>query len=610
VPQNLNEEKIMTKKKIWLGMLAIVLTFGMMVVGCGGEVEPDPWKPPTTDVTTLTADTWADGSIATSSGEQWFSFTATAETQYIHFDPGTLTIVYVRLYDSNGSTVKDMEDSYSNTLSAGTLSTSRTLTIGNEYYIEVWPYTTGRSGTYRIAFGESSTPPPSIDLATISATTLTADTWANGNIATSSGEQWFTFTATGTPQYIHFEPGGEYIGIGSVYVQLYDSDGSTVENRTSISRTSPPASRTVTSGDVYYIKVTPYSSNGAYEIAFSTSDAPPPVTLPTTGVTTLTANTFSSGNIATTNSEQWFTFTATAETQYIHFEGGTMGNVSVQLYDNTGSKVEGGRTQINDGIPASQTLNIGSVYYIKATPVIVTGAYKIGFNTSSTTPPPSVTLPTTNVTTLTADTWASGNIATSGGEQWFTFTATAETQYIHFEDGTLSNVYVQLYDSNGSRVGTRSNLYANAYFSTSRTLTIGNVYYIKVTPYSSYGTYRIGFNATSGSPSVTLPTADVTTLTANTWANGSISVNGVQWFKFTATDATQYIHFAPGSMDNVNVQLYDSNGKGVEGGANLHSDNLSISRTLTVGSVYYIKVRYGGYGGTYRIAFNASSTQP
>jgi hypothetical protein len=604
VPQNLNEEKIMTKKKIWLGMLALALTFGMMIVGCGGEVEPDPWKPPTTDVTTLTADTWADGSIATSSGKQWFSFTAAAETQYIHFDPDTLTIVYVGLYDSNGSNVKDGE-SNSSTLSANTLSTSRTLTIGNEYYIVVTPYGSG-SGTYKIAFGES-TPPPSIDRTTISATTLTADTWANGNIATSSGEQWFTFTATGATQYIHFEPGDADFGIYRVYVQLYDSAGSTVENRKSSSSSSPP-SWTVTSGDEYYIKVTPYSGNGAYGIAFSASSTPPPVTLPTTGVTTLTANTFASGNIATNGGEEWFTFTATATPQYIHFEEGTLQAVSVQLYDSNGSKVENPvPVRLSANSPsASRTVTNGSVYYIKATPVGVTGTYRIGFNTSSTTPPPSVTLPTTNVTTLTADIWASGNIATTNGEQWFKFTATATTQYIHFEKDTLTNVYVQLYDNNGSRVGIRSGLGPLGPY-TSRELTSGYVYYIKVTPSSSYGTYRIAFNESSGPPSITLPTTGVTTLNANTWTNGNISTaNGDQWFKFTATAATQYIHFEKGTMDTVFVQLYDSNGKGVEGG----TYNLPISQTLTVGSEYHIKVTPTGNGGTYRIAFNASSTQP
>ncbi|WP_461245817.1 bacterial Ig-like domain-containing protein [Treponema sp. R6D11] len=38
----------------------------------------------------LPLNTLADGYITTSSDEQWFSFTATASTQYIHADFGTL----------------------------------------------------------------------------------------------------------------------------------------------------------------------------------------------------------------------------------------------------------------------------------------------------------------------------------------------------------------------------------------------------------------------------------------------------------------------------------------------------------------------------------------
>ena len=102
---------------------------------------------------------------------------------------------------------------------------------------------------------------------------------------------------------------------------------------------------------------------------------------------------------------------------------------------------------------------------------------------------------------LTADTWANGNIAASGGEQWFKFTATAATQYIHFNPGSLQDVYIQLYDNAGSTLGNQANLYSDNYLS--RTVTSGNEYYIKVTPYSknSGGTYKIGINTSSTPPS-------------------------------------------------------------------------------------------------------------
>jgi hypothetical protein len=49
----------------------------------------------------LVYNTWADGVILTSSGrgQQWFKFTATENSQYIHVSFGTLTDLYVQLCD-------------------------------------------------------------------------------------------------------------------------------------------------------------------------------------------------------------------------------------------------------------------------------------------------------------------------------------------------------------------------------------------------------------------------------------------------------------------------------------------------------------------------------
>jgi hypothetical protein len=542
--------------------------------------------PPNTIVTTLTENSWADGNIATS-GEQWFTFTATVATQYIHFNPGTLNDVYVQLYDSTGATVGDRTNLSSGYF--GVLYASRTVTSGDEYYIKVTPEY-GSSGAYSIAFNTIFLPPNTI------VTTLTANVWADGTL-TTDGEQWFKFTATSATQYLHFDPGT----LNDVYVQLYDSTGSTVGSRTNLYGSTLYTSRTVTISNEYYIKVTPYSGSGTYRIAFNTA-----FLLPNAIVTTLTANTWADGNIAT-GGEQWFTFTATDSTQYIHFEPGTLTWVNVQLYNNAGSTV-GSRTNLyGSTLYTSRTVTIGNEYYIKVTPYnsSSSGAYRIAFNSSTTLQPP-ITLPTTGVNTLTPNTWINGNIAT-GGEQWFKFTATAANQYIHFEAGTLSGVYVQLYDNTGVTVGSQSSLYSNP--SMSRTVTSGDEYYIKVTPYSSTGSgaYRIAFNATPVSPNTI-----VTTLTANIWANGNIATTGgEQWFKFTATASTQYIHFEPGTLDAVYVGVYDSTGSMVGIQTNLYSSTLYTSRTTTNGDEYYIKVTpYGSRSGGYQIAFNMSSTEP
>jgi hypothetical protein len=105
-----------------------------------------------------------------------------------------------------------------------------------------------------------------------------------------------------------------------------------------------------------------------------------------------------------------------------------------------------------------------------------------------------------NAIQLTEDAWADGVISSTSEEQWFKFTATAGTQYLHIMFGTMTDLYVQLYDSNNNALGNRINLYSSAKY-TSLTVTSGREYYIKVTPYnSSGGTYRIGFNTSTTAP--------------------------------------------------------------------------------------------------------------
>jgi len=337
-----------------------------------------------------------------------------------------------------------------------------------------------------------------------SAIALTENKWADGNIAASSDEQWFKFTATAKLQYIHFEPGT----LTDVNVQVYESDGTTaVGSSAFLSSYNAYTSLAVTSGSVYYIKVTPdTNSGGAYKITFAASGIPPAmtITLPTTGVTTLTLNTWANGNIAASSGEQWFKFTATAATQYIHFELGTLDEINIQLYDSTGTTV-GNRINLYDSRPSiPRAITSGSTYYIKVTPKPNgSGAYKISFNASSTAPATVTSLPTAGITALTLNTWANGNIPTPSGEQWFSFTATANPQYIHFDtSGTMKQVNIQVFDNTGIAIGSKVALFSGTRF-TDQTVTNNVVYYIRVTPFDTNndsGTYKIGITASSTAP--------------------------------------------------------------------------------------------------------------
>jgi hypothetical protein len=424
---------------------------------------------------TLTANTWQNGNIITAGGDEWFMFTATASTQYIHVNVGTLTSLYVQVYDSNRTAV-------------GSQAGSRSLTVGQEYYIRVW--SSSGSGTYQIAFNAGAIPPG------VTATTLTtANTWANGNIPSSSGDQWFKFTATASTQYIHVNFGT----LTFLYVQVYNSNGAEVGSQTTIYSNTKYTSRSLTVGQEYYIRVWPYSSSysGTYQIAFNDGAIPPG----TTATTLTTANTWADGNIPSSSGDQWFKFTATASTQYIHFSFGTLTNLYVQVYSSNGGTVGSETNLYGSTKNISRSLTVGQEYYIRVRPYSssYSGTYQIAFNAANT--PPPITLPTNATTLTTANTWASGNITTAGGEQWFKFTATASTQYIHVSFGTLTDLNVQVYDSNGVEVGSQTNLYSSTK-NISRPLTVGQEYYIKVWPFSSSGrgTYQIAFNGSSTAP--------------------------------------------------------------------------------------------------------------
>jgi fibronectin type 3 domain-containing protein len=333
-------------------------------------------------------------------------------------------------------------------------------------------------------------------------------------------------------------------------------------------------------------------------------------------VTRLTAGTWVSGNIASNDTEQWFRFTATAGTQYIHLTLGTLTDLYVQVYSNNDIAIES-RANLSGSNghtkSISRTLTVGAEYYIKVTPYysgsLGSGTYRIAF--SNTLMPPGISTPT-----LSANTWRDSDMLSSENQQWFRFTATAATQYIHVKFGGLTDLYVQVYDSSINTVGNRTNLDgSNGYTKyISRTLTVGAEYYIQVTPYYSgslgSGTYRIAFSNTLMPPD-TIP---IELSQENVWTQHSMTTEqyGQQWFRFTATAATQYIHVTFGTLTDLYVQVYDSSVNAVGNRTNLYGSTKSISRSLTSGEVYYVKVEpySSGATGTYQIAFNTSGTAP
>jgi hypothetical protein len=341
----------------------------------------------------------------------------------------------------------------------------------------------------------------------------------------------------------------------------------------------------------------------------------------------LTENVRTDGYLGTADKEQWFKFTASANLHFIHIILGALSSkLNVQLYDSEGKTI-GNRVEISDFSSSAKyvsysSFTAGKEYYVKVERGnLYSGEackYIIALNTSA-APPLAIKLPS-NAIQLNANTFADGNIPASDGEQWFKFTSNAAMQYIHVIFDTLKDLHVQLYKvNNGISVipfGTDTELFYTTK-SAALTLNVNEEYYIRVYPHNSYdnkGAYKIAFSELFISPAF-----EIKQLTEGAWADGNITTNGeVQWFKFTATDTSQYIHASFGTMSyftGLKIQLYDNNGAKVGDEGRLYVFELSpeakyAKRTLNKDQVYFINVYTDSNLGTYKIAFNKSTTPP
>jgi hypothetical protein len=122
--------------------------------GPGGEGNPIP----------LTAGTWADGNItSTASGSAiWYSFEVTSGTTYYVWwndgyssgGNGSKTLdIYVSAYYSNGSSIFTEIDSAWSSAKSFTANSTGTVKL------KVYPYTSGRTGTFGIVYSTSGTIP-------------------------------------------------------------------------------------------------------------------------------------------------------------------------------------------------------------------------------------------------------------------------------------------------------------------------------------------------------------------------------------------------------------------------------------------------------------------
>ena len=225
---------------------------------------------------------------------------------------------------------------------------------------------------------------------------------------------------------------------------------------------------------------------------------------------------------------------------------------------------------------------------------------------------------------LPLSTWKSGSIHCPYAETWYRFTASVSnaSQYRIYTTGSLDTMGY-LYDANGSYI-TQNDDNGGLNFSITRSLTYGATYYICVRAYgSNTGNFSLRVDYTTSSSSGNDNSDDCSndmstaiTLPLSTYVSGSIECPCAEkWYRFTASNsnASQYTIYTSGSLDTVGY-LYNSNGTLItsndDSGANM---NFSITRSLTYGATYYLKVKaYGSNTGSYnvRVDYQTSSAEP
>jgi hypothetical protein len=234
----------------------------------------------------------------------------------------------------------------------------------------------------------------------------------------------------------------------------------------------------------------------AYAFGESTGGWEPPPTF------LLSADTWESASFSSAGDERWYSFNVDGGPYYIWWDDtygitGKNATVSVTAYNSDGEE------QFSDEYAGFQSprmiSGVNGTVYLKVT-ATTAGTYAIVYSTSYYSRPWTVPL---SITSLAADTWAEDTTTTTG-EQWFSFIANDDTQYIHYAYVSLAGAYVQLYDSYGNTAS--DVLTFSSSDSTPQSVTSGTTYYIRVWPYSGFsGTYWIAFSELDDSTGFTGP---------------------------------------------------------------------------------------------------------
>ncbi|MCL2230396.1 MAG: hypothetical protein FWC01_04820 [Treponema sp.] len=502
-------------------------------------------------------------------------------------------------------------------------------TAGETIYLRIVPKTSGQTGLFDIAYNDSAFKPW---LEPLNTDVLVNGVWFDDEIVSGSRtEVWYKFNASASGVYrIWWNDGVGSSGNGTksldVYVSCFYSDGTPIFEGINAAY-STPRNFTPDSDDVIYISARAVNAGGVgtFGIVFTegNSTRPPLGIIPSNPsiAIPITLNQWTEGEITGSDTEVWYSFTASSGTHHFWWNDSFVGDdsktldITVSVFRASNEDAVFYKMDSAWGSSRSQSLNSG-LHYILVTPKTVgaTGTFAVSFNNGATKP----FIAPVNTTPLTHEQWFDGEITgSSNGEEWYTIDVTGGQSYNFWLNSAAGvfktlNAGITVYNSNG----TVASAHSSGAWSTPRTITpasSGTVYIrVNATEPDTVGTFGIVYSTGNTKPVPPMPAA--TSITAEQWTTGNIALNGEQWFSFTATAATQYIHCIWGSLSDIYIQLYTSDLNTTGNQSNLYgnSSNRNTNRSLTVGQLYYIRAwPYSSSGnGNFQITINASATAP
>jgi subtilisin-like proprotein convertase family protein len=282
-----------------------------------GDDATDNAPPPTP----ITSPSIVPGVLETLFDADWFSFTATAGTEYeLGTILGTLEDSVLRIYDANGITELAFNDN-----ADGLASFIRWVAPANgTYYAEVRAKDGVFEGTYFLSFTVDDHGDDATD-----ASPATNPGSTPGNIELLGDVDWFSFTAVQGTHYLLEarattlgNPQLRLVGTNGTTELAFNDDGPGLDDASLIQWTAP-------ANGTYFLEVSDAGSGvGTYNVLITLDDhgSSPPVATVLNIVTMPTA----AGNINVPGDADWFKFTAEAGRTY-RIDGQLMGLVDPVL---------------------------------------------------------------------------------------------------------------------------------------------------------------------------------------------------------------------------------------------------------------------------------------